>query len=72
MSLVVLFAQTNGFEVFKSDSQLVSYSGYDIVDNQWGRHTGMTRITKKGKAHIRLVLFMHAFSVLTLKYPYFL
>jgi transposase len=71
LTLAVLLAETNGFELFTTASQLVSYSGYDAVENQSGKHTGKTRMSKQGNSHIRRILFMPAFSVVTHKEPIF-
>ncbi len=66
-----IIAETNGFELFENSRQLVSYSGYDVVENQSGAHRGKTKISKKGNAHIRRILFMPAFSVVAQKVPVF-
>lgn len=63
MTVATLLAETNGFLLFKSVSQLVSYCGYDVVENQSGKHVGKTKISKKGNGHIRRVLHMPAFNV---------
>lgn len=63
ISFSVIVAETNGFELFKNKSQLVSYAGYDVVENQSGSKTGKTRMSKKGNSHIRRVLHMPAFNV---------
>jgi transposase len=62
LTVAVLLAETNGFELFTSTSQLVSFSGYDVVENQSGNHRGKTKISKKGNSRIRRALFMPAFS----------
>ncbi|WP_256432986.1 transposase [Spirosoma foliorum] len=33
LSVAVLIAETNGFENFANQRQLVSYAGYDVVEN---------------------------------------
>lgn len=48
LSVAVLIAETNGFENFANQRQLVSYAGYDVVENQSGNRSGKTRISKKG------------------------
>lgn len=63
MSFAVVVAETNGFELFQNKAQLVSYAGYDVIENQSGKRTGKTRISKKGNPHIRRVLHMPAFTV---------
>jgi transposase len=61
----VLVAETNGFTLFKNSRQLVSYAGYDVVENQSGKHKGKTSISKKGNSRIRRALYMPALSVVT-------
>jgi transposase len=63
ITIATLISETNCFEMFSSQSQLVSYAGYDVVDNQSGKHQGKTKISKKGNAHIRRILHMPAFNV---------
>ncbi|PWK17175.1 transposase [Arcicella aurantiaca] len=63
LTIAVLIAETNGFILFENASQLVSYAGYDVVENQSGKHTGKTRISKKGNSHIRRILHLPAFCV---------
>jgi transposase len=63
LTVATILAETNALTLFTSAAQLVSYSGYDVVENQSGGHTGKTKISKKGNSHIRRVLFMPAFNV---------
>lgn len=65
LTVAVLLAETNGFVLFENCRQLVSYAGYDVVENQSGKRSGKTKISKKGNSHIRRALFMPAFSVIT-------
>jgi len=67
LSFAVLVAETGGFELFENQKQLVSYAGYDVVENQSGKRVGRTKISKRGNAHIRRVLFMPAFNVVRYK-----
>ena len=62
-TIAVLLAETNAFATFENQGQLVSYSGYDIIENQSGKKSGKTRMSKKGNAHIRRAMHMPAFSV---------
>lgn len=64
LTVATLLAETNGFELFKSISQVVSYAGYDVVENQSGKHNGKTRISKKGNSRIRRALNFPAFNVI--------
>ena len=63
-SLAVIIAETNGFAAFKNVSQLVSYAGYDVVENQSGNRIGKTKISKKGNSHIRRCLHFPAFNMI--------
>ena len=70
LTAAVILGETNGFLLFENASQLVSYAGYDIVENQSGTRVGRTRISKKGNSRIRRSLQMPA--LVTVKYePYF-
>jgi len=64
LTVAVVLAETNGFALFKNIPQLVSYSGYDVIENQSGDHTGKTKISKKGNSRIRRSLFMPAFNMI--------
>lgn len=67
ISVATVIAETNGFTLFKSIPQLVSYAGYDVIENQSGNHVGKTRISKRGNSHIRRILHMPALCVITYK-----
>lgn len=62
-TVATVLAETNCFQLFENQKQLVSYCGYDPVENQSGKHIGKTKISKKGNSHIRRILFLPAFSV---------
>jgi len=66
-TVAVILAETNGFELFQNQKQLISYSGYDVVENQSGKRVGKTKISKRGNSRIRRALHMPAFSVITHK-----
>lgn len=64
ITVLAIIAETNGFELVKHKSQLVSYAGYDVVERQSGSSIkGKTRISKKGNRHIRHALHFPALSV---------
>ncbi len=67
LTVATIIAETNGFELFKNIGQLVSYAGYDVIENQSGKHVGKTRISKKGNSRIRRILHMPAFNVVRYK-----
>lgn len=72
LSVAIVLAETNGFALFDSIAQVVSYAGYDVVENQSGKHVGKTKISKKGNSHIRRSLHMPALSVVRWKVKPFL
>lgn len=63
LTIATILGETNGFSLFKSIPQLVSYAGYDVVENQSGNRVGKTRISKKGNSRIRRILHLPAFNV---------
>lgn len=71
LTVAVILAETNGFVLFENSRQLVSYAGYDVVENQSGDHRGKTKISKKGNSHIRRALHMPAFCVVSCEQPPF-
>jgi transposase len=58
LSIATVIAETNGFQLFINYKQLVSYAGYDVVENQSGARSGKTKISKKGNSRIRRILHM--------------
>ncbi|HYG40880.1 MAG TPA: IS110 family transposase [Cytophagales bacterium] len=71
MTFAVIVAETGGFELFKSQSQLVCYTGYDVVQNDSGKRKGRTKISKKGNTHIRRILHMAALNMVRYDIPVF-
>ena len=65
LTVAAIVGETNGFKLINNQRQLVSYAGYDIIENQSGKRIGKTRISKRGNSHIRRALHMPAFSVVT-------
>jgi transposase len=63
LAVAAIAAEASGFELFESQGQLVSYAGYDVVENQSGARRGKTRISKKGNSHIRRALHFPALNV---------
>lgn len=64
ITVASIIAETDGFALFSSRSQLVSYAGYDVVQNQSGTSVyGKTRISKKGNRYIRRALFFPAITM---------
>jgi transposase len=61
--VAVIIAETNGFAAFESIGQMVSYSGYDVIENTSGTRVGKTKISKKGNPHIRRCLYFPALNV---------
>ncbi len=46
-NLAVIVAETNGFAAFENIAQLVSYAGYDVVENQSGNRRGKLKYPRK-------------------------
>jgi transposase len=67
ITAAIVIGETNGFSLINNIKQLVSYSGYDVKQNQSGQKEGKTRITKKGNAHIRRAMHLPAFNVVRYK-----
>ena len=61
----VVVAELNGFELIHSQAQLVSFCGYDVVENQSGKRAGKTKISKKGNSHVRRAMYFPAFNVVS-------
>jgi len=68
----VIVAEMNGFALIQNQAQLVSFCGYDIVENQSGSHSGKTKISKKGNAHVRRALHFPALIAVSKKEKPFL
>lgn len=71
LTVAVVLAETNGFALFGSISQLISYSGYDVIDDQSGKRVGKTKISKKGNSRIRRCLHMPAMCAVRWKVKVF-
>jgi transposase len=71
LAAAVVIAETNGFALIENQAQLVSYVGYDVVENQSGNRSGRTKISKHGNSHIRRILHFPALNVVRYKVPVF-
>jgi len=63
LTVAVILAETNGFALISHARQLVSYAGYDVIENQSGKRSGATRISKKGNHRIRRILHFPTINV---------
>ena len=64
VTVATIIAETNGFVLFTSRGQLMSYAGYDVVEKESGSSVkGVTRISKKGNKHIRRALHFPALTI---------
>jgi transposase len=61
---LILACETNGFKLFGSIRQVVSYAGLDVSHEESGSFKGSSRISKRGNARIRQALYMPALSAL--------
>lgn len=64
ITIVIVICETNGFELFNSIRQVVSYAGLDVQQHESGKFKGKTKISKKGNSRIRQCLFMPAMSAI--------
>jgi transposase len=63
LTVATVIAETNGFDLIENKGQVVSFAGYDVVENQSGTSLhGKTRISKKGNSHIRRALHFPAMT----------
>ena len=63
ITALTVIGETNGFKSMKNKRQLVSYSGYDIVEKSSGTSVRSTpRMSKKGNRHIRKALHLPSLS----------
>jgi transposase len=67
ITIATTIAETDGFALFENSSQLVSYSGYDVIEDQSGKRKGKTKISKHGNNRIRRILFLPALNVVKYK-----
>lgn len=72
LTIATVVAETGGFALFENIAQLVSYAGYDVVENQSGKHNGKTKISKQGNGRIRRCLYFPALCAVRLKVSPFL
>lgn len=63
VTVACVIAETDGFVLFNNQRQVVSFAGYDVVQNESGTKKGKTRISKKGNSYIRRALFFPALTV---------
>lgn len=61
-TVAIVLGETNGFALMENIAQLVSYSGYDVVEDQSGNCIGKTKISKKGNPRVRRALYFPAIT----------
>lgn len=67
LTLLTIFAETNGFAQIKSRRGLSRYAGLNVIENQSGFISRPTKISKKGNSRIRAILYMCALSIISSK-----
>lgn len=71
VTAATLLAETDGLVLFNSESQLISYCGYDVKRQDSGTSVrGKTSISKSGNSHIRGALYMPSMSCMQLEGPF--
>jgi len=65
LTAVTAIAETNGFDLIRNKSQLVSYAGLDVVEKQSGTSVNkLKRISHKGNKHVRKSLYFPSFTAI--------
>jgi len=63
ITAAIVVAETNGFNLIRNKSQLISYAGLDVIEKQSGTSVrGKTRISKRGNKYLRKCLYFPAFT----------
>lgn len=63
ITAATVIGETNGFNLVKNKRQLVSYAGYDVMNQESGTSVyTKPRISKRGNRHIRKAMHMAALS----------
>lgn len=66
VTALTIIAEMDGFRLFTSRSQVVSYAGYDIERKQSGTSLNSPgRISKRGNSHIRRALYMPSLTAIS-------
>jgi transposase len=71
LTAAVVISEMNDFQLIDNQRQLVSYCGYDVVKNDSGTKKSKGKISKKGNAHVRRILYMPALNVVRLGVKHF-
>jgi transposase len=65
LTVCTIIGETNGFEHFRNKRQLVSYTGYDVLQNQSGTSVNTkARMSKRGNKHIRRGMHLPALTAI--------
>lgn len=67
LSMLTVLSETNGFNEMRSQKQLESYAGFDVIEKSSGNHSGKTKISKRGNVHLRTAMYMPVLTVLQKK-----
>jgi transposase len=65
--LARIVAETGPLQDFRNADQLLRFAGLNLRERQSGKYKGLTRISKKGRALLRKVLYQMAFGYLIKK-----
>ena len=64
ITIATILAETDGLALFESKKQLVSYAGYDVIQEQSGSSINKKgRISKKGNKYIRRALYFPSITM---------
>ncbi len=66
LTAATIIGETNGFSLVQNKRQLVSYAGYDVMNQESGTSVKTkSRISKRGNKHIRKAMHMPALTSIT-------
>lgn len=65
LTAAVVLAETNGFELIKSQKQLTSYAGLDIKEKESGTSVkGKPKISKRGNKYLRKAMYLPSLAAI--------
>lgn len=65
LTAAAILAETNGFELIRSQKQLTGYTGLDVKEKESGTSVkGKPRISKRGNKHLRKAMHMPALAAI--------
>lgn len=57
VTVIELYSELGDIKNFKNPRQILKYAGLNLRESSSGKHKGQARITKRGRAKLRALLF---------------